>query len=96
MFAGAQAGVRFEEPENLTTLGTFDEVRPWGYIPAEQVKDMDIDGIDVSILYPTVGLQLFCTVPNSALLSATFRAYNEWLAEFCKPFSKPAQGHRHG
>ncbi len=92
MFAGAQAGVRFEEPENLSTLGTFDEVRPGGYIPAEQIKDMDIDGIDVSILYPTVGLQLFCTVPNSELLSAAFRAYNDWLAEFCKPFSNRLKG----
>ncbi len=26
MFAGAQPGVRFEEPENLSTLFTFDEV----------------------------------------------------------------------
>ncbi len=92
MFAGAQPGVRFVEPENLSTLFTFDEVRPGGYIPAEQIKDMDIDGIDVSILYPTVGLQLFCTVPNSELLSAAFRAYNDWLAEFCKPFSNRLKG----
>lgn len=92
MFAGAQPGVRFDEPENLSTLFTFEEVRPGGYIPEEQVKDMDVDGIDVSILYPTVGLQLFCTVPDSELLSATFRAYNDWLAEFCQPFPNQLKG----
>ena len=86
MSGGAQTGIRFEAPEKLSGLFTFDDVRPGGYIPEEQVKDMDIDGVDVSILYPTVGLQLFCTVPDSELLSATFRAYNDWLAEFCKPF----------
>ena len=92
MFGGAQAGVRFEEPETLSILATFEDVRPGGYIPEEHIKDLDIDGVDVSFLYPTVGLQLFCTVPNSELLSATFRAYNNWLADFCKPFPDRLKG----
>ena len=53
---------------------------------------MAIDGIDVSILYPTVGLQLYCTVLDSELLSACFRVYNDWLAEFCKPFPNQLKG----
>ena len=92
MFSGAQAGRRFEEPENLSLLATFEDVRPGGYIPEEHVKDLDVDGIDVSILYPTVGLQLYCTVPDSELLSATFRAYNDWLAEFCAPYADRLKG----
>ena len=60
--AGTQAGVRFEEPENLTSISVSEDVILGGYIPEEHVKDLDIDGIDVSILYPTVGLQLYCTV----------------------------------
>ncbi len=92
MFAGAQPGVRFDKPESLNTLFAFEDVRPGGYIPEEQVKDMEFDGIDVSILYPTVGLQLFCTVPDSELLSATFRAYNNWLADFCSPFPNKLKG----
>ena len=96
MTSGSQAGVRFENPETLSTIGTFEDVRPGGYVPEEHIKDLDIDGVDVSILYPTVGLQLYCTVPDSELLSATFRAYNDWLAEFCAPLPRPAQGHRHG
>ena len=90
--AGAQVGLRFEEPEKLGHVSTMEDVRPGGYIPGEQIKDMDADGVDVSILYPTVGLQLYCTVPDSELLSALFRAYNDWLAEFCQPFPNRLKG----
>ena len=90
--AGTQVGVRFEEPENLTNFGVSADVIRGGYIPEEHVKDLDVDGIDVSILYPTVGLQLYCTVPDSELLSATFRAYNDWLAEFCAPYPDRLKG----
>ena len=92
MTAGSQAGVRFEKPEDLSSIGTFDEVRPGGYIPAEHIKDLDLDGVDVSILYPSAGLLLYCTVKDSELLSATFRAYNDWLAEFCAPFPDRLKG----
>ena len=91
-FSGSQAGTRFEEAETLTTHATFEDVRPGGYIPEEHVKDMDIDGVDVGILYPTVGLQLYCTVRDSELLSALFCTYNDWLAEFCGPFPDRLKG----
>ena len=90
--AGSQAGVRFEEPESLNMVGTSEQNVLGGYIPEEHIKDLDIDGVDVSIVYPTVGLQLYCTVPDSELLSATFRAYNDWLAEFCAPFPDRLKG----
>jgi len=82
MGAGAQTGMRFGQSDQLRRTTTFDHVRPGGYIPEEHVKDMDTDGVDVSIVYPTVGLLLY-SVPDSALLTATFRTYNDWLAEFC-------------
>ena len=88
---GAQAGRRFDDPETLTREDTFENVLPGGYIPEEHVKDMDVDGIDVSIVYPTAGL-LWFRVEDSELLSAIFRAYNDWLAEFCKPFPKRLKG----
>ena len=75
--------MRFEKPENLTRVETFENVRPGGYIPEEHVKDMDEDGVDVSIVYPSVGLRLFGTVPDGELLTAVFRAYNAFAAEFC-------------
>ena len=89
--AGAQAGVRFEEPENLTLVDSFENVRPGAYIPEEHVKDMDLDGVDVGILYPNAGLMLYA-VPDVELLTAVFKTYNDWLAEFCKPFPNRLKG----
>ena len=89
--AGAQAGRRFEAPEELTNADIPENVRPGGYIPEEHVKDMDIDGIDVGIIYPTVGLMTY-SVPDSDLLTSIFRAYNDWLAEFCQPFPVRLKG----
>ena len=62
--AGSQTGMRFEEAQNLAITRTQEDVRLGGYIPEEHVKDMDIDGVDVSIVYPTVGLLLY-SVPDS-------------------------------
>ena len=87
-------GRRFEAPEKMTHGDIPENLHPGGYIPEEHVKDMDVDGLAVSILYPTVGLRLY-TVDDGDLLSSIFRAYNEWLAEFCQQFPRPSQGHRH-
>ena len=81
-FAGAQVGRRFEDPENLSQQDVFENVRPGGYIPEEHVKDMDVDGIDMSVIYPSLGLMLYRVV-DSELLTAIFKAYNDWMADFC-------------
>ncbi len=88
---GAQAGLRFEQPEKQSLADFYDNVRPGGYIPEEHIKDMDIDGLDVSMLYPSVGLLLY-SVPDGDLLNAVFRTYNDWLAEFCQPFPRRLKG----
>ena len=90
--AGAQAGVRFEEPETLSNEARIEEVRLGAYIPEEHVKDMDIDGVDVSIIYPSAGLQLYATVPDGELLSSIFRTYNDWVGEFCSAVPKRLKG----
>ncbi|SVB68018.1 uncharacterized protein METZ01_LOCUS220872 [marine metagenome] len=82
-FSGSQTGMRFETPEQMSAGDTFENVRKGGYIPAEHVKDMDLDGVDVSVIYPSLGLQLF-RVPENYLLNAVFRTYNDWVAEFCR------------
>ena len=89
---GDQVGVRFEDPDKLTIEGTFENVRPGAYIPEEHVKDMEIDGIDVSLVYPTVGLQLYMTVPDGDLFREICRVYNGWLAEFCSANPKRLKG----
>ncbi len=89
--SGSGAGQRFTDPDNLLFAGALDDVRPGGYIPEDHVKDLDIDGVDTDFLYPTAGL-LFYGVPDGDLVSAVFRAYNDWLAEFCRPFPERTKG----
>jgi len=88
---GSQTGMRFDEPEKLQRTTTVEELRPGGWIPEEHMKDMEEDGVDVSIVYPTVGLLLYST-PDSDLLTEIFRTYNDWLADFCKPFPDRLKG----
>ena len=88
---GTQTGLRFEDPSKLTETRTVEEIRPGGWIPEEHVKDMDEDGVYGSILFPTIGLSLFGT-EDSRLLTEMFRVYNDWLAEFCKPFPDRLKG----
>ena len=90
---GTQAGVRFEAPEKLSLhRDTFEDLRLGGYIPEEHVKDMEMDGIDVSIVYPTAVLGLYSTIPDSDLLTYALRLYNDWLAEFCGAVPKRLKG----
>ena len=89
---GTQVGMRFEHPEQISLVDKFENVRPGGYIPEEYMKDMDMDGVDVGIIYPTVSFMLYGTVPDSELLSASFRVYNDWLAEFCSANPKRLAG----
>ena len=47
--------------------------------------EMDLDGIDAAFLYPS--LALFAgAVDDPGLATAICRAYNCWLADYCKPY----------
>ena len=65
----------------------IEDVLLGGYIPEEQVKAMDIDGVDVGIVYPTIGLYLY-SVPDSELLTSSFKSYNDWVGEWCNAVPK--------
>ena len=82
--AGTQVGVRFEDQSKLERNRPVEEIRPGGWIPEEHVKDMDADGIDAGIIFPSVGLDLYQNIPDSDLLTEIFRIYNDWLMEFCQ------------
>ena len=44
---------------------------------------MRLDGVAGEVLYPSQGLFYF-RVADTGVDSAIFRAYNDWLAEFCR------------
>ena len=88
---GSNVGKRFENPDSIKRLNVFEDVRPGGYIPDEAIKDMDLDGVDAGIVYPTVGFGLFQVV-DSELRSAVFKTYNDFAAEFCGAYPKRLGG----
>src|SRR5713101_6327460 len=78
----SNAGARFESPETISAQGRFEDVHRGGYDPEQHLADMQLDGVAGEVLYPSQGLFYFKVVDPS-LMSAIFRAYNEWLADFC-------------
>ena len=79
----SNAGARFEAPETISSQGRFEDVHQGGYDPAQHLQDMQLDGVAGEVLYPSQGLFYF-KVADTQLMSAIFRAYNDWLAEFCR------------
>ena len=77
------AGARFEAPETISGRARFEDVPRGGYDPQQHLADMRLDGVAGEVLYPSQGLFYF-RVKDPALMSAIFRAYNDWLAEFCR------------
>ena len=76
--AGAVMDDRSVEPQR------WDEVPPAAYDPAKRLEAMDGDGIDVSVLYPTVaGVagEVFGRIRDTELELACVQAYNDWLIE---------------
>ena len=83
--AGTQAGRRFEDRSALQPIEhVFENVPPGAYIGDEALKDMDTDGVEAGIIYPTVGLSLYHCVRDSDLLEACFSVYNDFVAEYCR------------
>src|SRR4029079_15078127 len=79
----SNAGIRSEAPETISAQGRFEDVHRGGYDPEQHLTDMELDGVAGEVLYPSQGLFYF-KVADTALMSAIFRAYNDWLAEFCR------------
>lgn len=58
-----------------------------GFDPHARIKDMDLEGRDVDVLYPSLLLgENMNTFKDYKLISAICRAYNNWLADFCRPY----------
>jgi predicted TIM-barrel fold metal-dependent hydrolase len=79
LMAAASKGYKLDSKGGMK----FDEIMPGHYDGAAHLKDMDLDGIDATVIFPeaTVGAYL---MPDRELGVACMRAYNDWLFdEFC-------------
>ncbi len=63
----------------------YKDGKPGGFDPHKRIPDMDADGIDAAFLYPSLGL-FSGAIHDPKLAAATCRAYNRWLADYCRPY----------
>ena len=75
------AGKKFEEYK--FSGETLESIRPGAYDAHERLKDMDIDGVHGQVLFPNSGFWVFA-IDDLELQFACIRAYNDFLADFCK------------
>jgi predicted TIM-barrel fold metal-dependent hydrolase len=66
---------------------------PGGHDPDARLADMDRDGIDVAVLYPSQAMFFGPVDPIPALHDIEFvadciRAYNDWVSEYCSAAPK--------
>lgn len=59
----------------------YEELNPAGFDAAERVKVLDSEGIDLSVIYPGLGLKLG-GIRDPELAVWSCRVYNDWLAEW--------------
>ena len=56
---------------------------PGGYIGTERAKVMDEERIDITLVYPSLGLLWEYDCPDVKVAAANCRAYNDWVFDFC-------------
>ena len=72
-----------QEPGERRGWVRFEDIRPGGYNPAARLEEMDVDGVDAEVLYPTPRLcQGIVANPDADLHLAMVRAYNDWLSDY--------------
>ncbi len=79
---GMGAGKKPDELPQFFQASTYNDRRAGGWDPAERTKDMDLDGVEVDVIYTTLGFRQFW-LTDAGLQRACFRVYNDWLADYC-------------
>jgi predicted TIM-barrel fold metal-dependent hydrolase len=83
---GCSAG--FDPDELLARDWKYTDGHAGAWDPAARVQTLDDEGIDATVLYPSLALTFGPLDPIDAVrdpefVAAAHRAYNEWIAEFC-------------
>jgi uncharacterized protein len=72
---------------------TFADALAAKFDAPSNLRDMDREGVDVSVLFPTLGLYIMWRDNLDPELSAAIcRAYNTWLADYCSVDRKRLHG----
>jgi predicted TIM-barrel fold metal-dependent hydrolase len=67
---------------DLSSSPEYDDAQRGGFDPVARLRDMDLEGIETAVLYPSLGLNFWAITDVDAAV-ALARAYNDWLAQYC-------------
>jgi len=87
----SMAGLRFENPGDITSDGSYADVPAGGYDPHAHVADLDVDKVKADVIYPSIGLNMYAG-PDGSFIRQVFSAYNDWLSEFCQTYPDRLKG----
>jgi predicted TIM-barrel fold metal-dependent hydrolase len=71
-----------ESFENFGQGRHYEDCNPAGFDAHERVKVLDSEGIDISVMYPGLGLKLG-GITDPQLAVASCAVYNDWVADWC-------------
>jgi uncharacterized protein len=80
---------KYEKPDvhDFNHKGRWSEVPEAGYDPYRRVEELEREGIEAELIYPSFGLLMY-DIPDREYRYACFRAYNDWMAEYCSASPK--------
>lgn len=78
------AGRRLDDPETTRQMKRgYAGIPPGVFDPIARINDQDLDGVAAEVLYPSLFFRIF-GLPDTEVLLALFKSYNDWLAGYCK------------
>ena len=70
-------------PEQMKGWARFDEIRKGGWDPASRIEEMDEDGVDAEVLYPSPRLSgAIVAHKDVEYHNVMISAYNDWISEY--------------
>ena len=90
--APSQAGRRYEELSGLSLAARMEEVPDAAHDPDARVTAMAQDGVAAEMVYSTIGTRIYTSSVEGELMSACFRAMNDWTAEFVSSYPRKLAG----
>jgi predicted TIM-barrel fold metal-dependent hydrolase len=77
----------------IEASGDLGPAREAGFSAESHLADMDREGVDAAVLFPTAGLYVASGDHlQDDLAAALCRAYNEWLAGYCRTDARRLKG----
>ena len=90
--APSQAGLRYSGLGGLGLGARMEEVPEASYDPAARLEAMAVDGVEAEVVYSTIGTRIYTSTVSGELMSACFRAMNDWSSEFTGAYPRKLAG----